>query len=305
MRSLVFCFLFFPCSHVESLVLRNAPCHTPSRMLEAKLERKRWPSSTHLAVPYLQKSLLKASSADAASLEDDQPQYKYNDAQKESMRQKYKVLSIVYAFLATTLVLMPDRTLTKRLASKLGAAGGFGVAAGISRILSDANDKERLHSATYKRLNVGLLGFSLFGLLSVPGEAAFLPTAGSAMVLTAVMNSARILGVIVSYTGWSMGVASRPVLGQPTVGSIALLTPRKAVEELATGTLATFKGLKVQKVNKKKSLTYRNCMLLVWVSMVSCFLEGLFCMRVSVTNIFAWELLVFGRFRVSWTVCFL
>lgn len=277
----VLCLLILSCNHVEALVLPR-PCQVvaPLRMShnQARVESMRSAPSFSVSSTSTQKIFLKAASIGESYLDDDTERPQYNLAQKQSMRNKYNLLSIVYAFVAATLLLMPDRTLTKKLASKLGAAGGFGVAAALARMLAEATNKGRLHSPTYKRLNVGLLGFSFLGLSSVPGEAAFLPTAGSAVILAAVMNATRILGVIVSYSGWSMGVVN-PVSVQPSDRNVALLSPKKATEELMSGSFSTFKDLKVQKENKKKSLTYRNFLLLVLVSMVSCLLEGIFCVR--------------------------
>ena len=235
-------------------------------------------------------TLLQSAPMEVSDVEDDRPSFSV--AQKSSMRTKYRMLSIAYACIFSTLIVIPDRTLTKKLASKLGGAGGFGVAAGVSWMLSSANDNERLHSQTSRRLNVGLLGFSSLGLLAVPGEAAFTTTAGAAMVLAAAMNAARILGIIAAYTGWSMGVG--PSSEQFAEERVRLLAPRKAAGELWTGAKATIKSLKVTKESKKRSLTYRNCALLVTMSMISCLMEGIFYMRVSLSHkqVFVWRLAV-------------
>jgi len=199
-----------------------------------------------------------------------------NSAQLGSMRQRYKILRLVYAGLAATLFLMPDRTLTKKLATKLGGAAGFGVAAFIAWMLSDASAQGKLSHATNKRLSTGLLGFSILGVPSVPGEAAFFTTAGPAIVLSAIMTVARIGGAIVAYSGWSICV-----MAQQSSGRIPLMGPRKLLNEITDGITTTFKSLKVRKENRKRSLTYRNCLLLVSASMLSSLAEGIFYIRVS------------------------
>ncbi|CAB9525100.1 expressed unknown protein [Seminavis robusta] len=188
------------------------------------------------------------------------------------MRRCYSILSTLYGILAATILLMPDRTLGRRLATKVGCAAGFGLATGISILLKKANDIDHLHGASFKQLNLGLLGFSLLGLFAVPGEAAFLPTAGPAILLSATMNAARLFGVAVAYRGWSRGVSSREEEAQ-------WLSPLKATKELLQGIQSTLRGMRVPNETKKRSLSYRNCLLLVLTCMMSCFMEGVFYIR--------------------------
>lgn len=260
------------CFHAESLLVSR----------HAKLTDK-YVSSSVVAIRVSRPArtmLSQSSQLDSSDMDDYRSSF--SGAQKAFMGRKYKILSIAYAFVAVTLIIIPDRTLSKKLASKLGGAGGFGVAAGVSWLLKNALDEGRLHCQISRRLNVGLLGFSSIGLLAVPGEAAFLNTAGAAMILTVAMNAARILGIITAYFGWSMGVETKMNrFGESTNESIRLLRPRKVARELWTGAMTTVKGLKVTKESKKRSLTYRNCALLVFISMTSCLMEGVFLMRVS------------------------
>ena len=274
-RYLGACLLLLRCCHLESLVFFS----------HAKLKRNPFPSSLAVRLPKSPPhTLLQSAPVEASNVDDGRPSFSVT--QKSSMRRKYKMLSIAYGAIAAILIVMPDRTLTKKLATKLGGAGGFGVAAGVSWMLSSANDKGRLHSQISRRLNVGLLGFSSLGLLAVPGEAAFTTTAGAAMILTAAMNAARIMGIIAAYTGWSMGVGvETPSSEQFAEERVRLLTPRKAAGELWAGAKATVKSLKITKENKKRSLTYRNCALLATISMMSCLMEGIFYMRVSFAQI--------------------
>jgi hypothetical protein len=216
---------------------------------------------------------LRLSSMDVAgNLEanDNLPLY----GQADTLRRDYHRLSVIYGVLAVILLLMPDRTLTKRLASKVGGASGFGLAAGVSNLLAkkktSADQYDDDDAKTLQGLNVGLLGFSALGLLSVPGEAAFLPTPGLAMLLSGFMSVARLFGVMVAYRG---GRKQSSIMG--TMGT------RKAISELLRGARATLQAIGVSKETKKRSLTYRNCLLLVLASMVSNLMEGLFCIRVS------------------------
>lgn len=172
---------------------------------------------------------------------------------------------------------MPDRTLTTLLSAKLGGAAGFGLAAGLCYILAHATEQNRLSSDTYKRLNVGLLGFFLVGLLAIPGEAAFAHQASSALALTGLLTLLRACGAAVSFAGWKRGVVGSDKGGtvNPPLKTLQLL-----VTDLFRGTRETLMGiLRVQ--NKKKALTYRNSLLLIAACMFSSFMEGLFDIQVS------------------------
>jgi len=276
-------------SLTSCIILLLAFGHVGSLLLDSVLVSRRAANQNSLLAFHSQqqRSILKFKEADVNLDWDDNDEEENSDddddhlnsAQRSSVRRRYKLVSLVYASLGATLLFMPDKTLTKKLASKLGGAAGFGVAAGVSRMLLDATTEGRLHSPTTKRLNVGLLGFSFLGLLSVPGEAAFLPTAGPAMILTAIMTSARMLGVLAAYSGWSMGV----IANQTNGSRITLMNPRRAATEIYGGAISSFKNLKVRQETKKTTLTYRNCLLLVSASMFSSLMEGLFYVRVSFT----------------------
>jgi hypothetical protein len=184
---------------------------------------------------------------------------------KESMAKAYNLSTVIFGFISVLLLLCPDKTLTKRLASKFGGAAGFGLASGASYILAGANEHDQLTSDTYKRLNLGVLGFSVLGLAGVPGEAAFFTTAAPAMFTSLLMLVTRIVGALVAYQGWIRGITSG-------------LTP---VQELVEGMKSNIRGLKVKRQDKKKSLAYRNCMLLVMFGMFSNLMGGIFDVRVS------------------------
>ena len=215
-------------------------------------------------------------SADKAGLSISRPKL-----QQVLLSQQYQKLQYAFASLGILLMLMPDRTLTTMLASKVGGAAGFGCAAGLSYILQGANDHDRLSSDTYQRLNVGLLAFCVLGLLAIPGESAFLPSAGSAMILSLWTTMLRGYGAFVAYAGWKRGVAGikSDTDESEAVNKANACTFKPMLNELWSGTKETFRGLKVK--DKKKSLTYRNCVLLVAVGIFSSFMEGLFNIRVS------------------------
>ena len=62
------------------------------------------------------------------------------------------------------------------LSTKWGCAMGFVMAAKLSSILRQAHIEHRLSSDTYKRLNLGLFGFNMMGLMAIPGEVALMQT---------------------------------------------------------------------------------------------------------------------------------
>lgn len=101
---------------------------------------------------------------------------------------------------------MPDRTNTAQLASKVGGAAGYGLAAGTCYILAGATSHDRLGSDTYKHLNLGLFGSSLLSIVAIPGEAAFHPSFGVAVLLVSFMGFVKGYGASVSYNGWRRGV---------------------------------------------------------------------------------------------------
>ena len=185
---------------------------------------------------------------------------------KEKMAKAYNLSTALFGFISILLLVCPDKTLTKQLASKIGGAAGFGLASGASYILAGANEQDRLTSDTCKRLNVGVFGFSVLGLAGVPGEAAFFRTATPVMVTSFFMLVTRIVGASVAYQGWTRGVASNSTT---------------LVQTMVEGMKSNIRGLYVKRQDKKKSLFYRNCMLVVMCGMFSNFMGGIFDIRVS------------------------
>ncbi len=114
-------------------------------------------------------------------------------------------------------------------ATKLGGALGFAVAAGVSRILhkytSAEGDVEKeeesvLDADSCRKLNFGLLSFSLVGLFAVPGEASLsYSSTGSIATSTfalAVQYVSRVVGLLAAFRGWisSNGIQLRKGEGQ-------------------------------------------------------------------------------------------
>ena len=193
-----------------------------------------------------------------------------NNNDNKRLARDYKIARYLFGATAAILLVMPDRTMSVLLASKLGGAAGFGLAAGLSYILGTATVSQHSHigSDTHKRLNCGLLGFCVLGLVAVPGEAGFFRTAVPAMVLSALMFWIRIFGATVAWRGWRKGVSSAT-------------TPKLIVDELVGGAKSNIRGLRVR--DRKKALTYRNVVLLLSLGILSSFMDGLFNIRVRTT----------------------
>ena len=191
-----------------------------------------------------------------------------NDKQQQQLTRAYKLTTALFGVISVVLFALPDKTLTKKLASKWGGAAGFGLASYSSHILMGANQNSRLSSDTYRRLNIGLLGFSCLGLVAVPGEAAFSPLATPAILTSFSMTIVRIVGAVVSYCGWKFGAL-------PSSLSLTSVT-----NELWQGYKSNWKGLQV--LDRKKSLFYRNSLLVLLFGMFSNFMEGISHIRVRI-----------------------
>jgi len=190
--------------------------------------------------------------------------------EKDLLTKAYRRGTIFFGALAALLFIIPDRTASAQLATKFGGAAGYGLAGGLCHILAGANDKDRLSSDTYTRLNVGLLGFTALGILFVPAEAGFFPSAVSAIALSLLLTLGQGYGILLSFLGWKRGVDPAGTVGLKN-------TPQHLVEELRDGTTATLKGLRVD--NTKKALAYRNALLLVGFGIFSSIMEGFFNFR--------------------------
>jgi hypothetical protein len=209
---------------------------------------------------------------------------------KNKMTKAYNLSTVLFGFISILLLLSPDRTMTKRLATKIGGAAGFGLASGASYMLSRAEEEQHddddqlvltTTSDTYKRLNLGVLGFSVLGLAgSIPGEAGFFRTAPPAMITALFMLVTRIVGAKVAYQGWTRGivVTSNDVSNDV---SNSTLSASPVVAALVEGMKSNIRGFRVKRQDKKKSLFYRNGMLLVMFGMFNNFMGAIFDIRVS------------------------
>ncbi|CAJ1956637.1 unnamed protein product [Cylindrotheca closterium] len=157
---------------------------------------------------------------------------------------------------------MPDRTLSKQLAFKLGGSGGFGLAAFVFYVLSRSNQYEKGNEflGFQKRCQLGLVGFCGLGLLSFPGEASFWPSALPAVVTSIIMIAVRIGGLVVALGGW-----------------LKDCTDLRWRKELQYGLSDNWRGLKVH--DKKKSLFYRNCVFVIFFAILSNVMQAIFQYR--------------------------
>lgn len=189
---------------------------------------------------------------------------------KDLLTKAYRRGCTLFVTLAAILTLIPDRTATAQLATKLGGAAGYAMAGGLCHILAGANKHDRLTSDTYTRLNLGLLGFNSLGILFVPAEAGFFKRAAPAILLSLITTVAQGYGIILSFLGWKRGVDPAGTVGLRS-------TPQFLVDELREGTKETLRGLRVD--NPKKALAYRNALLLVTFGIFSSVMEGIFNFR--------------------------
>mmetsp|Transcript_18724 Transcript_18724/g.26408 ORF Transcript_18724/g.26408 Transcript_18724/m.26408 type:complete len:392 (+) Transcript_18724:64-1239(+) len=193
-----------------------------------------------------------------------------------SLGPRYKIASGLLGSLGLALFAIPDKTHTIRLATKWGGAAGFGLASGVSYMLADAADHNQLQNDTCKRLNLGLLAFSGIGLFSVPGEAAFHPKFGPAIILILSMFLTRLYSCIVSYKGWKQGGINLQTNNdreeQEQVNNNSLL------KELWVGIPSIIRGLRTK---HKSANGYRNLLLLVFTGIFSTILQGVNLMEHS------------------------
>jgi len=196
---------------------------------------------------------------------------------KDILNKNYEISQYTCSAIAILLLIIPDRTLTTLLATKVGGAAGFAMAARLSTILRKANREDRLNSNTYKRLNLGMLGFAVAGLVAIPGEAGFFPRAIPSMITWALLTGVRGHLLYTSFQGWMTGIDKRELTLTGTT-SRRTETIRRLWEEVRGGTDDTLGGLLVK--DSKRALTYRNCLLVSMFGTLSAILEGFFNMRV-------------------------
>jgi hypothetical protein len=126
---------------------------------------------------------------------------------------------------------------------KFTSVSGFFIAAGLSHILSRATENNRLTSETYKRLNVGLMGYNILSLFTIPGEVGLFLGTAKAYVYMGFAFVVQSYGAHMSYEGWLRGLGEAAVPGK----------------ELRKGVLATLKTLWP---TKEGGTMYRNFLML-------------------------------------------
>jgi hypothetical protein len=156
-----------------------------------------------------------------------------NDNNRLSKR--YMAGTILFGLVAFILAAMPDRTKGVQLAGKYGGAAGYGLAAGTCHILSNAIKNNRLTTDSSRRLNVGLFFFCLISLFSLPGEAAFLPMFGPAVLLMTAMMFIKGWGCNLSYQGWKAGVEDSR--------GLANMTSNQLLGQFARDVASSLKGI--------------------------------------------------------------
>lgn len=201
--------------------------------------------------------------ASSSSVENEQ-----SDLRRDELIRKYNTGFILFGVVSLILAAIPDRTNTAQLASKLGGAAGYGLAAGTCYILAGATSHDHLGSDTYKRLNVGLFGSSLLSLVAIPGEVAFHPSFGVAILLLSFMGFVKGYGASVSYNGWRRGV-------DPESDAWA---PAKMIREFLSGVKSTLGGVYN---TPRNGFVYLVCFLLVLAGGFSALMQGMFNMGVS------------------------
>lgn len=89
---------------------------------------------------------------------------------------------------------------------KFTTVSGFFIAAGLSHILSVATTHDRLASDTYKRLNIGLMGYNLLSLFTIPGEVGLFLGTAKAYVYSVAAFVVQSYGAHTAYEGWRRGL---------------------------------------------------------------------------------------------------
>ena len=151
------------------------------------------------------------------------------------LSKQYTAGTILFGLVAFILAAMPDRTRGVQLAGKYGGAAGYGLAAGTCYILANDVKNNRLTTDSSKRLNVGLFFFCLISLFALPGEAAFLPMFGPAVLLMTVMTFIKGWGCNLSYQGWKIGVEESR--------GLANMTSKQLLGQFARDIASSIKGI--------------------------------------------------------------
>lgn len=149
-----------------------------------------------------------SSTSESLTDEDD------HNSKQTNLATLYKTSSIMYIISAISLLFMPSRQVNLgtymqqdfHTATRVGGALGYALAGAVNYILQGATIHDRLNSATYKRLNVGLVLFAIISLFSLPGEASFASSFGTSMSIFGIMSLSKVLGTVAALSGWRRGV---------------------------------------------------------------------------------------------------
>ena len=162
------------------------------------------------------------------------------DRDRTALRDGYTGLSKLYFIASACPFLLngPSR--------KFSSAAGLIVAAGFSRILSDATDHDRLGSNTYKRLNLGLVAFNLISLATLPGQVLLSRNLARGTAYVSMSALCQTLGALIGCVGWRRGFGDDADL----------------LKELKGGIQSTLRDISI---TKGRGTIYRNALLAVLV----------------------------------------
>ena len=127
---------------------------------------------------------------------------------------------------------------------KFSTAAGLIVAAGFSRILSDATDHGRLGSNTYKRLNLGLVAFNLISVLTMLVQMRPFRRIARGTAFISMAAFCQTLGIGIAFEGWRRGLGDGADL----------------LKVLKEGVQSTFRNVWV---TRGRGTMYRNALLAV------------------------------------------
>ena len=226
-------------------------------------------STRHVDVPVWSSLAANRGAALSSSTKEENDDAQVPVVSRQKLTNKYRAGSIVFGLVSLILATMPDRTNAVQLANKYGGAAGYGLAAATCHLLADATSNERLTSDTYKRLNIGLFFFCFISLFSIPGEAAFHPQFGPAVLLMTAMTVIKGWGCTLAYEGWKTGV-------QESNDNASSLSPKQMLSAFGKGIKSTMFGIYN---TPRKGFVYLIYLLLVLVAGFSAVMEAQFYLK--------------------------
>jgi hypothetical protein len=187
------------------------------------------------SVSYGRKRLLLRNNVNGTDGEDDR--------NKTAMMNGYKSSMKLYLISSMFLLMMTGSYF------KLANAAGLLVAAGLAHILSDATEQDRLGSDTYKRINLGLMGFTLISLLNMSGDFELFRLLPRGYTYFGMAAFSHAFGGCTAYAGWRRGLVDDADIQQ----------------ELKGGIQSTFRSIWP---TKGRGTIYRNALLAILVGIV-------------------------------------